>query len=243
MIFTTTKKISKYLSKKEKRQIFKIQDAERSKVSKDIHDSVVQNIRTIRLEAEMLDVQKSSESKKQQIVDEMTNVITLLRNLCYNLSPAELSLAETSEMSNVELLSVIDTLSKQFAAKTKIPCSIKLEKDLVLPELDVDVCKNIVRVVQEAFANIEKHSFATRVQLLVKKEIMEQKNKLVIYIIDDGVGCDVNSLTKKKTHFGIRNMIERTKIAGSQIEFFNEPNEGLSIRLSIPYEKKSEGEK
>ncbi len=104
LIFTTTKKISKYLSKKEKRQIFKIQDAERSKVYKDIHDSVVQNIRTIRLEAEMLDVQKSSESKKQQIVDEMTNVITLLRNLCYNLSPAELSLAETSEMSNVELL-------------------------------------------------------------------------------------------------------------------------------------------
>ena len=243
LIFTTTKKISKYLSKKEKRQIFKIQDAERSKVYKDIHDSVVQNIRTIRLEAEMLDVQKSSESKKQQIVDEMTNVITLLRNLCYNLSPAELSLAETSEMSNVELLSVIDTLSKQFAAKTKIPCSIKLEKDLVLPELDVDVCKNIVRVVQEAFANIEKHSFATRVQLLVKKEIVEQKNKLVIYIIDDGVGCDVNSLTKKKTPFGIRNMIERTKIAGSQIEFFSEPNEGLSIRLSIPYEKKSEGKK
>ncbi len=134
-------------------------------------------------------------------------------------------------------------MSKQFAAKTKIPCSIKLEKDLVLPELDVDVCKNIVRVVQEAFANIEKHSFATRVQLLVKKEIVEQKNKLVIYIIDDGVGCDVNSLTKKKTHFGIRNMIERTKIAGSQIEFFSEPNEGLSIRLSIPYEKKSEGKK
>lgn len=214
--------------------IFRIQDQERSKVSKDIHDSVVQNIRAIRLEAEMLEVSENSNLRKQKIIDEMTNVISLLRNICYNLSPAELSLAENTDNMHVELLSVIDTLSKQFTAKTKIPCSISLEKSIVLPELDVEISKNVVRVVQECFYNIEKHSFATRVQILVKMEAKDTQNNLMIFIIDDGIGCELSKLTSKKTHFGIRNMMERMKMIGGSIEFFSEPNEGLNIKLQIP---------
>lgn len=235
-VFVLKSKIYKtHLNKKDKKLIFKIQDEERSKVSKDIHDSVVQNIRAIRLDAEMLEVKEGSNQRKEKVVEEMTNVITLLRNICYNLSPAELSLAENMDNANVELLSVIDTLSKQFTAKTKIPCSISLEKDIVLPELDVEVSRNVVRIVQECFNNIEKHSFATRVQILVKNEMKDNVRKLILFIIDDGIGCEIKNLTKKKTHFGIRNMIERMNMVGGSIEFFSEPNEGLSIQLQIPY--------
>lgn len=235
IIYIKSKKYETHLNKKDKKLYFKIQDQERSKVSKDIHDSVVQNIRAIRLEAEMLEVTEKSNQRKNKIIEEMTNVISLLRNICYNLSPAELSLAENTDNSNVELISVIDTLSKQFTAKTKIPCSISLEKDIVLPELDVEVSRNIVRVVQECFTNIEKHSFATRVQILVKNEVKNNSRKLIIFIIDDGIGCEVHNLTSKKTHFGIRNMIERMNMVGGNIEFFSEPNEGLNIQLQIPY--------
>lgn len=235
IIYIKSNHYKTHLNKKDKKLIFRIQDEERSKVSKDIHDSVVQNIRAIRLDAEMLEVKDNSIQRKNKIVEEMTNVITLLRNICYNLSPAELSLAENMDNSNVELLSVIDTLSKQFTAKTKIPCSINLEKDIILPELEVEVSKNVVRIVQECFNNIEKHSFATRVQILVKNEIKNNTRKLILFIIDDGIGCEIKNLMSKKTHFGIRNMVERMKMIGGTIEFFSEPNEGLSIQLQIPY--------
>jgi signal transduction histidine kinase len=234
-------KFAKHLSKKDKKLIFRIQEEERTKLSLDIHDSVVQNIRAIRLEAEMLEVGQGQESKKQKIVDEMTEVITLLRNICYNFRPAELSV----KTDNVELISIIDTLCQQFIVRTKIPCNIQIQKDFVPPKMDTEKCTNIVRAVQEALSNIEKHSYATGVKIVIKtmEENLNEKNSgspkvfLVIFIIDDGIGCDVSKLGRNKMHFGIRNMKERIAAAGGEIEFFSTPGEGLSVQMRVPYER------
>ena len=229
-----SKKFNQHLSKKDKKFIFKIQEDERSKLSRDIHDSVVQNIRAIRLDAEMLQVMPQSEQKKQHVVDEMTNIITLLRNICYNFRPAELSV----ETDNTELISIIDTLCQQFISRTKIPCQIQVEKDFVPPKLDTEKSTNIVRVIQEALANIEKHSYATNVQLVIKSQGKDDEKQLVIFVIDDGIGCEVGRLGKDKMKFGIRNMKERIAASGGELEFFSTPNEGLSIQLRIPYKER-----
>ena len=225
-----SKKFNQHLSKKDKKFIFKIQEDERSKLSRDIHDSVVQNIRAIRLDTEMLNVVPESETKKQRIIEEMTNVISLLRNICYNFRPAELSV----QNENTELISIIDTLCQQFIARTKIPCHIQIQKDFVPPKMDTEKSTNIVRVIQEALANIEKHSYATNVQVVIQSEGEDTKT-LVIFIIDDGIGCEVCKLGKSKMNFGIRNMRDRIAAAGGEIEFFSVPDEGLSVQLRIPY--------
>ena len=225
-----SKKFNQHLSKKDKKFIFKIQEDERSKLSRDIHDSVVQNIRAIRLDTEMLNVVPESETKKQRIIEEMTNVISLLRNICYNFRPAELSV----QTENTELISIIDTLCQQFIARTKIPCHIQIQKDFVPPKMDTEKSTNIVRVIQEALANIEKHSYATNVQVVIQSEGEDTKT-LVIFIIDDGIGCEVSKLGKSKMNFGIRNMRDRIAAAGGEIEFFSVPDEGLSVQLRIPY--------
>lgn len=225
-----SKKFNQHLSKKDKKFIFKIQEDERSKLSRDIHDSVVQNIRAIRLDTEMLNVVPESETKKQRVIEEMTNVISLLRNICYNFRPAELSV----QTENTELISIIDTLCQQFIARTKIPCHIQIQKDFVPPKMDTEKSTNIVRVIQEALANIEKHSYATTVQVVIQSEGEDTKT-LVIFIIDDGIGCEVSKLGKSKMNFGIRNMRDRIAAAGGEIEFFSVPDEGLSVQLRIPY--------
>ncbi len=233
IIIILSKKFSQHLSKKDKKFIFRIQEAERTKLSHDIHDSVVQNIRAIRLEAEMLEVPPECEAKKQKIVDEMTEVISLLRNICYNFRPAELSV----QTENAELISIIDTLCQQFIERTKIPCKIQIQKDFVPPKMDTEKCTNIVRAVQEAFSNIEKHSYATDVRILIQTENHDDKNELVIFIIDDGVGCDIAKLGRNKMHFGVRNMKERIAAAGGQIEFFSTEGQGLSVQMKVPYER------
>ena len=228
-----SKKFSQHLSIKDKKFIFRIQENERTKLSHDIHDSVVQNIRAIRLEAEMLEVAGGSEAKKQKIVDEMTEVISLLRNICYNFRPAELSV----QTENTELISIIDTLCQQFIARTKIPCKIQIQKDFVPPKMDIEKCTNIVRAVQEALSNIEKHSYATEVQIVIKTLVEGAGANLVIFIIDDGIGCDVAKLGRNKMHFGVRNMKERIAAAGGQIEFFSTEGQGLSVQMKVPYEQ------
>ena len=72
------------LNKKNKtRFMFRIQENERAKISRDIHDSVVQDIRGIRLETENLNVMDDSKERQKKIEDIATESIVKLRNICY----------------------------------------------------------------------------------------------------------------------------------------------------------------
>lgn len=83
--------------------------------------------------------------------------------------------------------------------------------------------------------NIEKHSYATNCQILLKNKTENEKKYMLIYISDDGVGCDVNQIMKRKNkfHFGINNMMKRALLIGAEVEFQSEPGQGLEIRIKI----------
>ena len=227
-----SKKFGQHLNKKDKKLIFDIQNKERIKLSRDLHDSAVQTIRAIRTDVELLEVSKKELTRKDQIIKELTDCIILLRNICYNLSLAENS-GEMTE-NNLELLSIIDTLCKQFSQKTKIPCTINTKADFTIPLFSLEVSKHTVRIIQEILSNIEKHSFATSVNIFLSKIQNDKGNMLKIVIIDDGIGCQVKDMTKKKHHFGVRNIMESIKLIGGKIDFYSKENEGLNIVLEIP---------
>ena len=241
LILLRSKKYQQHLNKKDKRFIFTIQNKERTKISRDLHDSVVQTVRAIRTDVEMLSVQDKDKQKQKEIIKEITDCVVLLRNICYNLSPAEISLAENKDgqggtTNHLELLSVIDTLCKQFSLKTNIPCSINTETNFYLPVFSLEVSKYVIRIFQEILTNIEKHSFATSVNILISNEQLEDKEMLKIVVIDDGIGCEQKEMTKNKHHFGIRNIIESMNLIGGKIEFYTKPNEGMNIVLKVPCE-------
>lgn len=245
IIILHSKKYQQHLNKKDKRLIFTIQNNERTKISRDLHDSVVQTVRAIRTDVEMLKVQPEEVVKQQQIIKEITDSVVLLRNICYNLSPAEISLAENSGSTtgnHLELLSVIDTLCKQFSQKTKIPCSINTDSNFILPIFTLEVSKYVIRVFQEIITNIEKHSFATSVNILISNEQLEDKEMLKIVVIDDGIGCQQKEMTKSKHHFGVRNIIESMNLIGGKVEFYTKPNEGMNIVLKVPCQISDKGQ-
>ncbi len=237
IIFINSKKYEQHLTIKDKKLIFNIQNKERTKISRDLHDSVVQTIRTIRTDVEMLDVKKEDEMKKQQIIKEITDSVVLLRNICYNLSPAEISLAENrggTTGNHLELLSVIDTLCKQFSLKTKIPCTINMDADFKVPVFTLETSKYVIRVFQEILTNIEKHSFATSVNILISNDKTEDREMLKLVVIDDGIGCELSEMTRNKHHFGVRNIIESMNLIGGKVEFYSKQNEGMNTVLKVP---------
>ncbi|MCR4733656.1 MAG: hypothetical protein K5829_01445, partial [Treponema sp.] len=157
--------------------IYDIQEAEREKIAGDIHDSVVQDLRAIRIKAEMLGA--------DQVVDEITLCITKMRDICYGLSPAELKVFD-DDNDRADFYSIVQTLGEQFMLRTNIPCTVKGSSVI----LQKDDCRNLVRIVQEALKNIEKHSFATQTQILISGND-EEKGELKIFITDNGRGCDL----------------------------------------------------
>lgn len=223
--------------KEQKKMIFDIQEKERAKISRDIHDSVVQDIRVLRLETENLVVDDASKARQTKIEDLATDCIIKLRNICYNLTPAELASHSEGDSTQLELISIINSLVQQFSSRTHIPCVFKVEEGFEYPVLEKEKTQNLFRVIQEALTNIEKHSYATQASIFIKKaDSSGGKPALLIYITDDGIGCNQNELAKKlksKEHLGLRGMKDRMELIGGQIEFFSKPNEGFEITLSL----------
>ena len=223
------------------KMIFDIQEKERAKISRDIHDSVVQDIRVLRLETENLVVDQASKSRQTKIEDLATDCIIKLRNICYNLTPAELASHSEGDSTQLELISIINSLVQQFSARTHIPCVFKVEEGFEYPVLEKEKTQNLFRVIQEALTNIEKHSYATQASIFIKKADSSDGSKraLMIYITDDGIGCNQSELAKKlksKEHLGLRGMKDRMELIGGQIEFFTAQNDGMEIKIELPLE-------
>ena len=215
------------------KSVYKIQEDEREKIAGDIHDSVVQDLRAIRIKAEMLEINEAGKEKQNQLINDITLCITKMRDICYGLSPAELKIFDDRETA--DLYSIIQSLASQFTVKTNIPCSLQksgFDDSLMIKK---ESCQNLVRIIQEALKNIEKHSFATQAQIIIKEE--KENDEVRLYITDNGRGCDLKKLQgarAAKNHFGLRMMKERAKIIpGCSVEFRSAINDGMQVKIKI----------
>ena len=215
------------------KSVYKIQEDEREKIAGDIHDSVVQDLRAIRIKAEMLEINEAGKAKQNQLINDITLCITKMRDICYGLSPAELKIFDDRETA--DLYSIIQSLASQFTVKTNIPCSLQksgFDDSLMIKK---ESCQNLVRIIQEALKNIEKHSFATQAQIIIKEE--KENDEVRLYITDNGRGCDLKKLQgtrAAKNHFGLRMMKERAKmIPGCSVDFRSAINDGMQVKIKI----------
>ncbi|MCQ2592250.1 MAG: histidine kinase [Treponema sp.] len=221
--------------KKDKQFIFNIQEAERGKISRDIHDSVIQDIRAIRIESDLLQVDGENAVHQNKIINIATDCVVKLRNICYNLTPAELATHNEGDSSKIELISIIQSLVVQFIERTHVPCQLKINEKFNYPIIEKEKSQNLFRIIQEALNNIEKHSYATSCQILIQNKVEGDKTYMIIYISDDGVGCDTSQLLKRRNrlHFGIRNMMDRAELIGAKIDFNSESGQGLEVKIQL----------
>ena len=183
----------------------------------------------------MLKVQEGQEQKQKDLSEKITDCIVKMRNICYGLEPAEFSLPSPNP-GKINLLSILKSLGEQFEAKSKIKCSLNAAQGLEEILVEKEKCQCLVRIVQEAFANIEKHSYATEAQILARTENQQDKKILTLFIIDNGRGCDLDKArfgANWRTHFGLRQMQERAKTIGAAISFRSAPDDGMQIKLSV----------
>ncbi len=236
---------TKHRHKRDEKIKLQIQQDERRKISYDIHDSVVQDIRAIRIGTEMLEVKKTNEIKKDNLIANLTNCIMKMRDICYGLSPAEFFDVKQGEL--VDVYSILQTLSEQFFRRTNIRCTVSADDEEDGFYFYKDDCYNIINIVQEALKNIEKHSFATSVQLFCRHEMINKNEYMTLFIIDDGRGCDIEQVLQKKNlknHFGLKMIKDHVSmIKGSFVEFFSAPGDGMQIKISLCGVSKKQNEK
>ena len=212
-------------------------ETERSRISKEIHDTVLQDIKALSFKYELIDSAdvQNNESLKDELISQTNSCISQLRAICNNLTPIELS-GNNKDINGFIL--AIHNLIDQFTAKSGIECILKMQDKLDISSLSMKQTINIFRIIQEALNNIEKHAKASIVSIIITIIQNNNQKMLKVYITDNGVGFNSEKLLKETAlqygHFGISNMRNRAKDINARFSISSEINSGTEIKLEVP---------
>ena len=212
-------------------------ETERSRISKEIHDTVLQDIKALSFKYELIDSAdvQNNESLKDELISQTNSCINQLRAICNNLTPIELS-GNNKDINGFIL--AIHNLIDQFTAKSGIECILKMQDKLDISSLSMKQTINIFRIIQEALNNIEKHAKASIVSIIITIIQNNNQKMLKVYITDNGTGFNSEKLLKETAlqygHFGISNMRNRAKDINARFSISSEINSGTEIKLEVP---------
>jgi signal transduction histidine kinase len=197
---------------------------ERSRIARDLHDGVSQKLAVIQMHLSMTEDTKGLQNANALLQQTITDV----RGISHNLYPPDLEKG---------LIPALRHLCEQNNFINK-----KTVFELILHGLtdDLNVSNNtermIFRVVQEITNNALKYAEATRVDICLKY----QKKLLLLSISDNGIGFDTSELSNK-AGIGLKNITERIRQIGGEVEIRSENGAGTSFHIIIPVTSWSKG--
>jgi signal transduction histidine kinase len=190
------------------------EEKEKSRIAKDLHDGIVQDLTAIKLKMEGLDPGNTSLHK---IIHEIDDAAKEIRDIAHQMMPV--SLREYGLASSLE-----DLLQKTLVIR-----NIKFDFELVnietrLPE-KIEIC--LYRVTQELLNNVMKHSKASFVSLVVSKH----QDSVSLILEDNGTGFNFNDVKKG---IGMTSLSSRLEIVKGELKFETSPGAGTMVIIKIP---------
>ena len=207
---------------------------ERRRISRELHDTICQDLRAIKIEADLMNLSDESNLEiKETIITMLSKSIEDLRSICKTLSPLG---SKNNEEASVWqfFISSLENLIDNKQKKTELQFNVKIEPAIDAGNLNLYKLGSIFRIIQEAFSNIEKHSQAKNVSILIRNNEMKGKKTILIFVIDDGIG--LRKATADGLHFGLINMNQRASELGADLSIVSEDGDGTKIRLEVPVE-------
>ena len=197
--------------------ILNAQQEERNRISTDMHDDLGAGVTAIRLFSELAKRRLGKET-----IPEIEKISSSANELLNNMN-AIIWTMNSSNDSFGNMVAYIRSYAIEYFENTGINCTVNIAADL--PDIAVNgaIRRNVFLVVKEALNNVLKHSKATEVILVLKKE----HTVISLLIQDNGTGIDFENL--RRFGNGLKNMKDRMNKSG--IDFFIENKNGTLVTL------------
>ena len=203
-------------------------EEERRRIQRDLHDGLGPVLASMRLRLEAcLDLAEGLSpdlTKELERLDELVGQATGdIRRLVYALRPPALD--------QLGLVPALRQHAERFQRETGVAVRFSAEEGLTIPAA-AEVA--LLRVVQEALVNVQRHARASRVEVGLE----QRDGWLVLEVADDGVGFTgdgangPNGATRGGT--GLRSMRERAELLGGAVELTGRPGAGAAVVVRIP---------
>lgn len=198
---------------------------ERSRIARDMHDGVMQNLFSLGMSLDLMANQIQSSSPElaenlQQLVDQVDATVQSIRKTIYQLRDSE------TNLDRVSLQHATVTLAREFECSTGVRPSIAISNQVSASVPD-RLVHDVVYLIKEALHNVRRHAKAKAVSISAASE----PDGIEIAIMDNGCGFDQ---TQPSVGHGLENMYERAKLIGGQLRITSTVGSGTSVFLTIP---------
>lgn len=192
---------------------------ERSRIARELHDSVNQKLAVIQMYISSL---KSVDSDQVKEISGLVKEASLeIRTISRNMAPKDL---------NKGLIPALENFCDQCNFMQK-QTQFHLKVKNAGPALDQDEISNFVlyRIVQEISNNALKYAEAENINILLEYTPQE----IILKIDDDGRGFDT-AILKETKGMGLNNIFDRVKQLKGKVELLSDLNKGTTFNIIIP---------
>jgi signal transduction histidine kinase len=213
------------------RQILSVQEDERKKISRELHDVIAQtltgiNVRlaTLKKEASLSTAGLDRNIARTQLLVEKS--VEIVHQFARELRPAALD--------DLGLIPALHSSIKSFSARTGI--HTRLTAFAGVEDLDTTRRTVLFRVSQEALNNVSRHARASRADVNIEK----LSDCIRMTVKDDGKSFNVERalLSKDGKHLGLLGMRERIEMIGGAFAVESAAGFGTTIIARIPLDRK-----
>jgi signal transduction histidine kinase len=201
-------------------RLLTIEESERRRIAGEMHDSLGQVLTalTLTLDAAAADVDIAAAQQKVTTARGLADIaLAGTRDLAHRIRPARLE--ERGLVAAV----------RDLAAQSGFPVVIEADEAAGYRRLLGDTSTvEVYRIVQEALANVMRHSGARRARV----SISCRDDRLTVVIADEGIGFDVAHLPE--SGIGLAGMMERARLIGGHFSIESAPEAGTRVTVSVP---------
>jgi signal transduction histidine kinase len=195
---------------------------EQNRISKELHDGIMNQIYGVRLNLGFLNQFDDTESKDKRLVlvKELQKIEAEIRTLSHDLS-------SENNFNNSDFTFLLHNLIKSNNNISNTEFTIDIDESFDWDDYSSLLKINVYRILQELFLNVNKYANANKCVLKIKA----QDSVLYVSVSDDGVGF---SVSKSANGIGLKNIKERLEILEGSVSILSDINEGAHFNISIP---------
>jgi two-component system sensor histidine kinase UhpB len=209
------------------RGVLRLQEEERGRISRDLHDGIGQILTALKIQLELLEQEAAS-------ITQLTSRIAGAREL------ADTALTEVRQLSHLLRPQMLDELgleptlrwlARTFQKRTGIAVDLTIEG--AERRADPDVETLVYRIVQEALTNVARHSGAKAAAVTLRREA----DRLIVRIEDRGSGFSPEielAAGEGDRGFGVRAMRDRVEFMNGRFSIRSSAGAGTAVEAEIP---------
>ena len=202
----------------------KIREDERTKIAREIHDELGQQLTGLKMDISWL--KKKVGQEDPEVDKKFDDAIALIAAAVKSIRLIVTEL-RPSIIDDLGLNAAFEWQIGDFAKRMSV--EIQYQNDFDDAHVDPNISIGLFRILQESLTNIARHAGAKKVFISIAKA----KELIQLIIGDDGVGFDMTAKQAENT-FGLLGIKERTYMMNGEFQVYSKPGEGTRISVSIP---------